>query len=329
MKTGGCDMVKGVLIVALIVCAEAVLAQAADECRVRADESPPVRLLEQDGNRVTVHVLDPDQPDQWQVLSDADEAGHTVAALGSCGNTALQIYLVARRSLTGGIEQNERPDAARETRPPVSMPPSNPPRSGESVNLACRGTYTECYGRARAPVPAYTSRESDGSRAVVRVPGSAARSNDGPGTESPRRPRLDTAIDQCLGPHFAHPTSPDWSRFDSALLQADSAAPLQSAFPIVQYAVNHTLAIEKRVYGKLPYGENSYAYLEGWLGRCLWDAGVLSKQEDPRAPYAQFLSGQKLTNAEVEERYHDWDAGFRATWSPWPWHVYRERQLAR
>jgi hypothetical protein len=95
----------------------------------------------------------------------------------------------------------------------------------------------------------------------------------------------------------------------------------------VRHAVTHTLEIEKRVYGQLPYGDNSYAYLEGWLGRCLWDAGALSKQEDPRAPYARFLNSQNLTKDEFDERYHDWDVGFRTTLSPWPWSVYRDRQL--
>jgi hypothetical protein len=325
MKTDR-DVVPGLVIIPLLLCAESTLAETADECRKRAEESPQVRLLEDDGNSVTVHVLDPDRPDQWQVLSDAENAGDAIGMLGSCGDTALQIYIVSRRPLTGSVEQNERPSAPPV--PPVSVPPSNLPPPGGAVDLACRGTYTECYGRPRPPLPGYTSGEPDGGKNITRIPGSIGGGTPG-GAESPHRPTLDAAIDDCLKPHFTHHTSPDWSRFDTTFPQAGQTARLQVAFPIVQHAVIHTLEIEKRVYGKLPYGDNSYAYMEGWLGRCLWDAGALSKQEDPRAPYARFLKSQNLTKDELDERYYDWDVGFTHTWSPWPWAVYRDRKLGR
>ncbi len=302
------------------------MAETVDECRTRAGASPQVRLLEEDGNTVTVHVLDPASEDARQVLSDASDAGRGVGRLGSCGDTALQIYLIVKRPLAGGVSQDEAPTPPEpvfsDTPPPANPTPTNPQVLDGSVDLTCRGTYTECYGRARGPLPGYSRTDSDGSRGIKRVPGPGRQ----PEGDAPGRTNLETAIGQCLHPHFPDYTTPGWDRFGSTAQQAGAPTPIQYAFPIVQIAARQALEAEKRRYGKLPYGDNSYAYLEGWLGRCLWDAGAIAKGEDPRAPYKRFLANQRLGDSELNERYYDWDVGFRSTWSPWHPAVIRNRQ---
>ena len=212
------------------------------------------------------------------------------------------------------------------SRTPIPDPRAAPAaNTGTDGSFECRGTYTECYGQPQPPLPGYSAGAPDGSKRVTRVPGSAGGRNPDPA--APVQASREAAIGQCLRPHFPDYTNPAWGPLESVASQNGSAMSLEQAFPIVQLAARQALEIEKRRYGNLPYGDNSYAYLEGWLGRCLWDAGTISKREDPRAPYKRFLTSQRLSDDLLEERYHDWDVGFRSTYSPWPWHVIRARQV--
>lgn len=139
------------------------MAATADECRWEAEQSAQKALLEQDGYVVSTHILDPDKPGEWKVLREAEENNWPVANLGPCRDTRLQVFLVAKRPALQGRVTQERelpPDPTPPPRtpragagPPVS--PSAPASRNTDVDLACRGTYTECYGRR--PLPGYTS----------------------------------------------------------------------------------------------------------------------------------------------------------------------------
>jgi len=309
----------------LLFLADSAVAEAVDDCRAQAGSSPQVRLLEDDGNTVTVHVLDPASESEWQVLADASDEGHGVGRLGTCGETSLQIYVVVKRPLTGSVSEDEQPtDPAPDE--PDAPPPADPtapapPVLPGSVDLNCRGTYTECYGRNRGPLPGYSGGTPDGDKGIRRIPGPPRRGDE----PAPAVPSLETTIEQCLRPHFPDYTTPGWGRFASVAQQGGGRTPVQYTFPIIQIAVRQALAAEQRRYGKLPYGDHSRAYLEGWLGRCLLDSGVITPGEDPRAPYRQFLARQGLSSADLDEQFYDWEVGFRSTWSPWPWHVTRGR----
>lgn len=140
-------------------------ATLSEKCRGEAERSAQAQLLKQEGYVVAAFVLDPEKPDEWQPLLDAQEKNTPSAYLGACGNTRLQIYLVASKpALRGHVEENR--DAVQSTQSksqkpalPPSRQPATPPLSGSEsagVNLECRGTYTECYGHQPRTLPGYS-----------------------------------------------------------------------------------------------------------------------------------------------------------------------------
>lgn len=144
-------------------------ADLAEKCRSEAERSAQAQLLKQEGYTVTAYVLDPEQPDKWQPLLDAQEKNTPSAYLGACGDTRLQIYLVASKpALRGRVEENR--DAVQSPQPkgqkpasPPSQQPATPPLSGSEsagINLECRGTYTECYGHRPRTLPGYSGVNS-------------------------------------------------------------------------------------------------------------------------------------------------------------------------
>lgn len=139
-------------------------ANLAEKCRSEAERSAQARRLKQEGYAVTAYVLDPEKPDEWQSLLDAQEKNAPSAYLGACRDTRLQIYLVASKpALQGSIEENRgavqspQPKGQKPASPP-SRQPATPPLSGSEssgIDLGCRGTYTECYGHRPKTLPGY------------------------------------------------------------------------------------------------------------------------------------------------------------------------------